>query len=178
MVTRGAVFNPGRASQLRDYRGLRFGKITPTDIDGLIEYKDKGYVLFELKYGDTQLPWGQRIAFERLVRDIQKCKPILGIIATHWTPEGEDIDAAAAKVDELWYRGRKIPPSFPGQTIRDATTKFLNALDAGTETVLPAQVNWQYGVTCGLSGKVCKLCQGVPCSGSKNSMNYIKDVAA
>jgi len=48
---KGVIHAPQRATQLRDYSGLLFGNITPTDIDGLIEYKNIGYVIIELKYG-------------------------------------------------------------------------------------------------------------------------------
>jgi len=30
---RGKVYNPGRAGQLKDFSGLRWGSMTPTDVD-------------------------------------------------------------------------------------------------------------------------------------------------
>src|SRR5690242_9607104 len=43
-----------------------------TDLDGLIEYHQLCYVLFELKYGDAIPPEGQRIALVRMCDDLQR----------------------------------------------------------------------------------------------------------
>lgn len=46
------INHPQRAKQLIDFAGLSIdGYIYPTDIDGLIEYKDSEYILFEVKHG-------------------------------------------------------------------------------------------------------------------------------
>lgn len=50
---------------VKDFSGLRYGKITPTDIDGFVEFKDKIFILLELKFGDSVLKYGQRTALER-----------------------------------------------------------------------------------------------------------------
>ena len=39
-----------------DFTGLRWGKITPTDIDGFVEIRDKAYVFIEVKYSNTFAP--------------------------------------------------------------------------------------------------------------------------
>jgi hypothetical protein len=41
---RGVIQNVGRKQQINDFSELRFGNITPTDMDGCIEYKDKAYI--------------------------------------------------------------------------------------------------------------------------------------
>jgi len=38
---RGKIEHRDRARQIRDFSNLRYGNITPTDIDGLIEYQNK-----------------------------------------------------------------------------------------------------------------------------------------
>ena len=43
---RGVIQNRDRKKQIIDFSGLKYGKITPTDIDGLIEYKDKAMMFF------------------------------------------------------------------------------------------------------------------------------------
>ena len=103
---RGKIYNHERARQQRDYSGLRFGNITPTDIDGIIEYKNIGYVIIELKYSDNVLPYGQKLALERLTDDLEKAgKPCLCIVATHLTLNcNEDIDVASALVEEYRYK--------------------------------------------------------------------------
>ena len=101
---RGAIRNRKYGTQVRDYRGVRFGNITPTDIDGLIEYRNLGYVLIETKYQDADLPYGQRLALERLCDDLQVVKPTLLVIASHDNADG-DIDVANAMVGAYRYKG-------------------------------------------------------------------------
>jgi hypothetical protein len=44
------IQNVGRKQQINDFSELRFGNITPTDMDGCIECKDKAYIFIEIKY--------------------------------------------------------------------------------------------------------------------------------
>lgn len=122
---RGVIRNRGYATQIRDFSGLRFGNITPTDVDGLIEYKGKGYVLIEIKYQGVQLPPGQRLALERLCDDLQRTKPTLLIIAVH--DSDGDIDVAKTLVAE--YRFKRKWRTRDG-TIRELIRAFLGHLDA------------------------------------------------
>jgi len=97
-MDRGVIYNRDRATQVRDFSGLRFGKITPTDIDGLIDFGDKCFVIIETKFGDTELPYGQRLAIERV---IDKLPLSLAIIASHDKSAQEDIDVADCTVTEF-----------------------------------------------------------------------------
>jgi hypothetical protein len=65
-VERGLIRNRSHAQQIRDFSGLRFGKITPTDIDGFIEFGDRLFIFMESKFGGAAPPYGQSLAFERL----------------------------------------------------------------------------------------------------------------
>ena len=49
MDKRGKIGNRRRALQIRDFTGLRWGNITPTDIDALIDFGDKVFVFIEVK---------------------------------------------------------------------------------------------------------------------------------
>src|SRR3990172_8097753 len=103
-VSRGDVHTPGRYSQLRDYSGLVFGNITPTDVDGLIEFHNKGYVILELKHEQNTLPYGQKLALERLTDDLALCgKKVICIISTHKTKVEDKIDAAITTVLKFRY---------------------------------------------------------------------------
>lgn len=105
MSERGEIDNRERAKQLRNFSGLRYGNITPTDIDGLIEYKNIAYVIIETKFGDAQLPLGQLIALERLCDDLQNYKHTILIISKHNHPVTEDIDLANSIVIKYrWMR--------------------------------------------------------------------------
>lgn len=61
MSERGKIKYPLSAGQLRDFSGLQYGRITPTDVDALIEYQDKAYILIELKTSGVKLEYGQRL---------------------------------------------------------------------------------------------------------------------
>ena len=104
-MNRGVINHRERAKQIRDFSGLRFGNITPTDIDALIEYKDKAYVIIEYKFGEAEVPTGQMIALERICDDLQNFKHTILIIARHNQSVEQDIDGANAIVEK--YRWRK-----------------------------------------------------------------------
>jgi len=104
MHERGKIRGREYATQVKDFTGLRWGKITPTDIDGLIDFGGKFIVVFELKYIGTEMPHGQRLALERL-SDGSKT-PMLVLVATHNTPPEEDIKVHAATVIEWRWNGK------------------------------------------------------------------------
>ena len=108
MTERGVIENRERARQLRDFSGLRYGNITPTDIDALIEYKDVAYVIIETKFSNAELPTGQRLAIERLCDDLQNFKHTIAIVSRHNFPVNEDIDLAKTVVDKYRWRGKWI----------------------------------------------------------------------
>ena len=122
---RGVIRNREFATQIRDFHGLRIGNITPTDVDAMIEYHGQCYVFIELKYGDAELPYGQKIAFERLCDDLQKVKPTLFIVASH---DGKgDIDVANSTVRKYRYEGKWITPQ--GGNTWDLVNRFVTAIE-------------------------------------------------
>ena len=72
------------------------------------------------------MPYGQRLAMERLADSCAKDKPTIFIVATHDT-EG-DIDFANCIVTEYRQDGKwvKIEKQF---TIKEFTTKFINTVE-------------------------------------------------
>ncbi len=88
---------------------LLYGKITPTDIDGLIEYRDKAYILLEVKYRDVELPHGQRLAIERIVKDTAKAgKKSIAIVAEHDVGDtNQQVDVADCIVREIYLFSEK-----------------------------------------------------------------------
>ena len=103
---RGQITFRERSQQIRDYSGLRYGNITPTDIDGFIEYKDKAFVFIELKFEGAKESYGQTLALERLCDGLEKSKPCLLIIAKHDFPANKDILAHTCKVDRYRYKAQ------------------------------------------------------------------------
>jgi hypothetical protein len=53
-------------AQIKDFSGMEFGKLRPTDIDGALESRGKAFAFFEIKRGELDPPTGQRLLFERL----------------------------------------------------------------------------------------------------------------
>ena len=104
---RGIIKNRNYATQIKDFSGLRYGKITPTDIDGFIDFGNKLFIFMETKFKESLLPYGQRLALERLV-DNGTVAYSLGIISEHET--NGDIDMANCIVREIrWKKVWYIP---------------------------------------------------------------------
>ena len=121
MVERGQIVNRIKSTQVIDYAGLRYGQITPTDVDGLIEYKDKAFVFIEYKSGKAELPYGQKLALERLIDSLNK--PAILIHASHEHPETQDIDGANAIVENIYYKGKWYQRGFV--TVKSVIDSFL-----------------------------------------------------
>ena len=123
--------NRQRARQLIDFANIRIGeKGMPTDCDGLIEYHDKAYVLFELKYGGKDVPLGQKLALTRMCDDFTRIGKIaVFIVAEHDVDDPEvDIDAAACLVRKYYFKGRWYTPIKP-VTLKDEIDSFINYVD-------------------------------------------------
>lgn len=105
---RSRIRERDKASQLIDFEGLALDDgIYPTDIDGLVEYKDKLYILFEIKFSGGKIHNGQRLALERMVNDFTKAgKEAIAFIAMHnVTDLNKDIKAKQCLIDEFYYGG-------------------------------------------------------------------------
>jgi hypothetical protein len=126
-MERGVINNKDRARQLRDFSGLRYGNITPTDIDGLIEYKDIAYVIFETKFGSAEVPRGQMIAIERLCDDLQNYKHTIVIISSHNHPVTEEIDLANSIVTQYRWRKKWVDMKDNPYTVKMLVDWFLNS---------------------------------------------------
>ena len=118
---RGLVQNSDAAKQLYDFTGLKWGTITPTDVDAFIDFGNKVFVIIEYKFGDTEMPDGQRWALERLVNAV--LKPCILIHATHSTPLKQDIDGANAIVVRVYWKGQWR--SDGKRTVKQAIDYFL-----------------------------------------------------
>ena len=91
-MERGRIVNRDRAKQLRDFSGLKFGKITPTDIDMSMDFSGQVFIFAETKYKDTELTYGQRKHLEYLVEANKY--PAVAYITEHENPPEIDIDMA------------------------------------------------------------------------------------
>lgn len=114
--------------QLIDFQGLDIdGYIYPTDIDGLIEYKDSEYIIFEIKHGDAEVPFGQRLALQRMVDDFTKIgKQAVVFICEHSVRDAnKPVIAAWCKVRKVYYDGEgQWREPLHEITVRDAVDSF------------------------------------------------------
>ena len=139
LFERGVIHNRERAKQLRDYSGLLFGNITPTDIDGIIEYHGKGYIIIEVKWRGMPLSYGQRLALERLTDDLERGhKPTICLVAEHIinSPE-EDIPVAGTLVTEYRYKGKWHDAVELKHTTADFAKWFIDNKLSGKTFSLP-----------------------------------------
>ena len=129
MTERGAIRNRQLAMQIRDFTGLRFGKITPTDIDGFLEFGDRLFVLIEGKRDGSPLAYGQMLAIARLA-DACHAPPrryATTIIVDHPTTD-DDIVYADAVVRLYRWDGKWVYPKQTGITLRKAIDELLNII--------------------------------------------------
>ena len=118
---RGKIQDRAQALRINDFSSLRFKNITPTDLDGFIDFKNKKFVLIETKYKDALLPFGQKLALERLC-DSSKKDTIL-MIGTYVSEIG-DIDIGGCMLRE--YRYKRAWKEYPEKiTIKEAIKRFL-----------------------------------------------------
>ena len=127
---RGSIQFRERSRQIIDFGGLRYKNITPTDVDGLIEYKGKAYVLMEMKYGKAEMPYGQRLAIERMIDDFSKSGKIAtAFLCEHYVENpNEDIDASKTIVRECYYNGKWH--SDGTKTLKTRLDTFISFVDS------------------------------------------------
>jgi len=109
MPERGVIHNRPAAEQIRDYSGLRWGTITPTDIDGFLDFRGRLFVLIELKYIGADMGAGQRLAYERLCKAITRV-PVYCLVCQHDNGLDEDIKTATSILVEYWASGKWRKP--------------------------------------------------------------------
>jgi hypothetical protein len=105
---RGKIQLRNRARQIVDFSGLRYDNITPTDIDGHIEYHDEAMIFIELKHRNAIIPYGQKLALERNVNNNRAAgKKAVLFICEHYVDDWKcDIIAANSIVREFYYEGK------------------------------------------------------------------------
>lgn len=96
--------NRDYAAQLKDFSGLRWGKISPTDIDALLEFGDKLYIFVETKYKTAEVPYGQLLALQRVTDCITATGRSAVLCVTSHDSDG-DIDMASTIVRQYRENG-------------------------------------------------------------------------
>lgn len=130
MSERGTYENRKRGKQLLRFDGMNYlQNITPTDIDALIDVRDKVLVLFEAKLADKECPFGQKLALERLIRDAYKAgKHAICIIGEHNITDPDcDVflkDLIAREVYDTEYKAWK--PMKKTMTVKELADWYIS----------------------------------------------------
>lgn len=124
---RGVIQNRARKQQIADMSGLRFNKITPTDLDGFLDFGNRLFVFIEGKFIATPVSFGQQLAIDVLC-DACHAPPAryaFAIIADHHHPSDEDIDFANMTVRTIRQNGKWVAPMRKGTTVRAAIDRMV-----------------------------------------------------
>lgn len=138
MVERGQIRNKEYARQIIDFSGLRWNNITPTDIDlvaevagtihGAVEFGGKGFLFYEYKFCDDRreikLQRGQELFLTRLCDLL--IVPSIVVVASHQHPPHEDIDAANAVAERLYFNKTWYTETF--RTVKEVSDSFLEKI--------------------------------------------------
>jgi hypothetical protein len=128
---RGNIKFKGRAKQLNSFSGMiRRRNITPTDIDGIIDYNGKAFVILEGKYGDAELPKGQKMALENLANTILSAnKRVVVIIYRHFIHDtNQEINVSKQIVSDIYFK-RKWDKITVEKNVLEVIEMFENHCD-------------------------------------------------
>ena len=103
------IHNPQKARQLLLFEDISKDGIGMTDIDGLIEYKNRALILFEIKHGNKEVPIGQRLVLERMVNNAAATgKDAVAIVAEHSVEDPElPVFVRLCRVREIYWGSEK-----------------------------------------------------------------------
>ena len=139
---RGKIRSLPRYKQPVDFSGLRYGRITPTDIDGLIEYRNKVFVLYELKLRDAPIEHGQKIALKNIIDSMIKggSYAVLFKCSHEVDDTSQQIDLSNSIVTEfylgdMWRKPKSI------MTAREATDEYFRWLKRKFDVQTPLDEN-------------------------------------
>lgn len=78
-------------------------KITPTDVDGLIDYNGNAFLFLEAKKENGIMSYGQSLAYENLIHVLQKGgAPSICVLFRHDTPSNKNIITYNKIVDSIY----------------------------------------------------------------------------
>jgi len=124
-MTQTLIHNREHMRQIKDFSGLRFGKISPTDIDGFLDFGDKLFVFVEMKYGNAEIPLGQRIALTRLCDAVvSKDRKSYLLIVRHELSSESDINVSEQIISDVYFN-KRWHKAKNGWTLRDAINWLL-----------------------------------------------------
>lgn len=123
---RGSITNRTRFMQAIKFEGMKFGRITPTDIDAAIEFDNRLFIFIEAKFVGKPIGTGQRLFLERMgnLANDPPNKYSISIVAEHCTPSNQDVMLYGAIVRDYWRDGKWQKPLIPGTTVMEAVRRM------------------------------------------------------
>lgn len=128
MDERGVIKNPERCRQLIEFRHMLFGDIAPMDVDAMIEYKGMAYLFYEFKLDGATMPYGQRLALERLADDCTSAgkKAVVFLCEHHEEDARKIVDAGNAIVKSVYFGDiARWRTDIPIKTVSEWTKSFM-----------------------------------------------------
>ncbi|MBO4556034.1 MAG: hypothetical protein J5706_04675 [Elusimicrobiales bacterium] len=125
----GQYRNPERGRQLILFDGLQYGDMSPTDIDGILDYKNRIWLIFEAKLADAPMPRGQRLALERLVQDAGEAgKHGIAMVVEHFVYDTDrNVTLANCRVREIYTtEHRRWWPPYKLMTAKEMVDTYVN----------------------------------------------------
>lgn len=124
---RGKIEFRERKKQIITFENLRYGNITPTDIDCTIDYHGDVFAFVEIKYEDTELKDGQRKYLENVVNGLSGggCEAAAFVASHSVENTNEDIDAADCIVRKVYVNHRWWSYEGRNKTLKELLDSFL-----------------------------------------------------
>ena len=131
---RGRVQFRRRARQIISFEGMQYGSGSPTDIDALIEWKGRAYILMEFKLRGAEVPKGQKLALVRMIDDLTRAGKLATLlICEHEVDDPEqDVIAREARVRQVYFSGVWYPEAgktYRKKTVGEAVERFIEYAD-------------------------------------------------
>ena len=125
MDKRGVIIHRDFKQRISDFSELRFGNITPTDLDAFMDFGNKLFVFVETKFQSAPMPRGQRLALERLVDACHNPPTRYSVgFLTSYSSSDEDINLARTLVREYRWMGKWAEPKKSNGTLLDGVNAF------------------------------------------------------
>jgi len=105
---RGSIKYLKKYKQLISFEGMeRMRKITPTDIDGLIDYNGNSFIYMEFKTDGKSIDYGQRLAIEHIINSHEQAGHKACALLIYHNCDADEIIMAKEKIIESVYQNNK-----------------------------------------------------------------------
>lgn len=115
-----------RAKQLMSFEGMQWDSMTPTDIDGFLDYRGKYFVYMEGKVVGKDLLRGQELALENATQSHVKAgHKAIAIVFEHNTPVEQDVIVKNCRVVRYYFKNEWQETQQP-RTVKELIDLFLD----------------------------------------------------